>query len=314
MRNSISPRRSSPARLRCRARSTPAAAQEMQKINVSYQPSLYWALPYYIATKKGSGRRPGSTRPSRPSPQARRRSRPRRPAPGTSAAPARSPRRLGAARFGLVTIGITNDESKANVIMVKGDRYRRDHERSEAARGHEAADHDQLDRRLRRPQLPQEMGPDRHATCVSSISARRRSSPAMIGGAGEVVGVWAPEHLHARGEGRRQGAVHRRRRRRDRAGRARRAGRLRQRASGARRQISRGLSAGLGLGQGEPQGGRYADEGVLRRRRRRGLRQRDRAGVRATPDARLSTSNSRPWTVRAARPRSTAGSARSAPS
>jgi hypothetical protein len=30
---------------------------------------------------------------------------------------------LGAARFGLVTIGITNDESKANVLMVRGDKY-----------------------------------------------------------------------------------------------------------------------------------------------------------------------------------------------
>ena len=30
---------------------------------------------------------------------------------------------LGAARFGLVTIGITNDESKANVLMVRGDKF-----------------------------------------------------------------------------------------------------------------------------------------------------------------------------------------------
>ena len=30
---------------------------------------------------------------------------------------------LGAARFGLITIGITNDESKANVLMVRGDKF-----------------------------------------------------------------------------------------------------------------------------------------------------------------------------------------------
>jgi NitT/TauT family transport system substrate-binding protein len=30
---------------------------------------------------------------------------------------------LGAARFGLLTIGITNDESKANLMMVRGDKY-----------------------------------------------------------------------------------------------------------------------------------------------------------------------------------------------
>jgi ABC-type nitrate/sulfonate/bicarbonate transport system substrate-binding protein len=30
---------------------------------------------------------------------------------------------LGAARFGLITVGITNDESKANVLMVRDDKY-----------------------------------------------------------------------------------------------------------------------------------------------------------------------------------------------
>jgi len=30
---------------------------------------------------------------------------------------------LGAARFGLLTIGITNDESKANVLMVRADKF-----------------------------------------------------------------------------------------------------------------------------------------------------------------------------------------------
>ena len=40
-----------------------------------------------------------------------------------SAAVGSVPAVLGAVRFGLVTIGITNDESKANVLMVRGDKY-----------------------------------------------------------------------------------------------------------------------------------------------------------------------------------------------
>src|SRR6476620_281815 len=31
----------------------PAPAAAQTPINISYQPSLYWALPYYIATQKG---------------------------------------------------------------------------------------------------------------------------------------------------------------------------------------------------------------------------------------------------------------------
>ena len=53
-------------------------------------------------------------------------------APQIAAAPAKSwdvggtgsvPAVLGAARFGILTIGITNDESKANALMVRGDKF-----------------------------------------------------------------------------------------------------------------------------------------------------------------------------------------------
>ena len=90
-------------------------------INVSYQPALYWAVPYYIATEKGwwqeLGLKPGfSTFPSG--------------APQVAAAASKSwdvggigsaPATLGAVRVGLLTIGITNDESAANLIMARGD-------------------------------------------------------------------------------------------------------------------------------------------------------------------------------------------------
>ena len=96
----------------------PAMAAETA-IGVSYQPSLYWALPFYIATEKHwweeLGLKPNfSTFPAG--------------APQVAAAQAKSwdvggtgsvPAVLGAARFGIVTIGITNDESKANALMAR---------------------------------------------------------------------------------------------------------------------------------------------------------------------------------------------------
>lgn len=102
------------------AAAAPAAAEP---INVSYQPSLYWALPFHYATVNGwwseVGLEPGfSTFPAG--------------APQIAAAQAGSwdvggtgsvPAVLGAARFGLKTIGLTNDESKANAVLVRGDKY-----------------------------------------------------------------------------------------------------------------------------------------------------------------------------------------------
>ena len=98
-------------------------AQTLEPIKVSYQPALYWALPYYVATEKKFWAEAGlapefSTFPAG--------------APQVAAAQAKSwdvggvgsvPAVLGAVRFGLVTIGITNDELKANVLMVRGDKY-----------------------------------------------------------------------------------------------------------------------------------------------------------------------------------------------
>jgi ABC-type nitrate/sulfonate/bicarbonate transport system substrate-binding protein len=100
-----------------------AGAQTLEPIKVSYQPAVYWALPFYVATEKKFWGEAGlvpefSTFPAG--------------APQVAAAQAKSwdvggtgsvPAVLGAARFGLVTIGITNDESKANLLMVRGDKY-----------------------------------------------------------------------------------------------------------------------------------------------------------------------------------------------
>jgi len=101
----------------------PSALQAQTKIGVSYQPALYWALPYYVATEKGWWKDVGLTPEFSVFPAG---------APQVAAAQAKSwdvggagsvPAVLGAARFGLLTIGITNDESKANVMMVRGDKF-----------------------------------------------------------------------------------------------------------------------------------------------------------------------------------------------
>jgi ABC-type nitrate/sulfonate/bicarbonate transport system substrate-binding protein len=102
---------------------TASSTNAQTPIKVSYQPALYWSLPYYVATEKKFWADAGlvpefSTFPAG--------------APQVAAAQAKAwdvggtgsvPAVLGAARFGLVTIGITNDESKANVLMVRADKF-----------------------------------------------------------------------------------------------------------------------------------------------------------------------------------------------
>lgn len=96
------------------------AAQQLTKVNISYQPSLYWALPFYIATEKGWWKEVGLDPTFITFPAG---------APQVAAAQAGSwdvggtgavPAVLGAARFGLVTVAVTNDESKTNAIMADG--------------------------------------------------------------------------------------------------------------------------------------------------------------------------------------------------
>lgn len=94
-------------------------AQQLTSIGVSYQPAVYWALPYYLASEKGWWKEVGldpqfSTFPSG--------------APQMAAAASKSwdvggagsaPATLGAQRFDILTIGITNDESVGNALMAR---------------------------------------------------------------------------------------------------------------------------------------------------------------------------------------------------
>jgi ABC-type nitrate/sulfonate/bicarbonate transport system substrate-binding protein len=99
--------------------SGPASAQT--PIGVSYQPALYWSVPYFIATEKGWWQQIGLKPTFTTFPAG---------APQIAAAPSKSwdvggtgsaPAVLGAARFNILTIGITNDESAANVVMARAE-------------------------------------------------------------------------------------------------------------------------------------------------------------------------------------------------
>jgi NitT/TauT family transport system substrate-binding protein len=95
-------------------------AQQLTEIKVSYQPALYWALPFYVASEKGwwaeLGLKPTfSTFPAG--------------APQIAASASKSwdvgglgsvPAVLGAARYNLLTIGLTNDESAGNALVAAG--------------------------------------------------------------------------------------------------------------------------------------------------------------------------------------------------
>jgi len=94
-------------------------AQPLTEIKVSYQPALYWALPFHIATEKGWWAEVGlkpvfSTFPAG--------------VPQIAAAASKSwdvggtgsvPAVLGHVRFGIKTIGVTNDESAGNALLVR---------------------------------------------------------------------------------------------------------------------------------------------------------------------------------------------------
>jgi ABC-type nitrate/sulfonate/bicarbonate transport system substrate-binding protein len=96
-----------------------ASAQQLTEIKVSYQPALYWALPFHIASEKGWWAEVGlkpmfSTFPAG--------------VPQIAAAASKSwdvggtgsvPAVLGHVRFGIKTIGVTNDESAGNALLVR---------------------------------------------------------------------------------------------------------------------------------------------------------------------------------------------------
>ena len=97
-------------------------SQAQTQIKVSYQPALYWSLPYYVATEKGWWGKVGlketySTFPAGV-PQIAASASGSWDVGGTGSVPAV----LGAARYHLLTIGLTNDESVGNALMATKDK------------------------------------------------------------------------------------------------------------------------------------------------------------------------------------------------
>ena len=96
------------------------SAVAQTEIKVSYQPALYWSLPYYIASEKGWWAELGLKPTYSIFPAG---------VPQIAASAAKSwdvggvgsvPAVLGAVRYNILTIGITNDESVGNALLASG--------------------------------------------------------------------------------------------------------------------------------------------------------------------------------------------------
>ena len=94
-----------------------AQAQQLSEIKVSYQPALYWALPFHVATVKGwwaeMGLKPVFSTFPAGVPQIAASASKSWDVGGTGGVPAV----LGHVRFGIKTIGVTNDESAGNALL-----------------------------------------------------------------------------------------------------------------------------------------------------------------------------------------------------
>ena len=102
------------------------AQAQPTEIKVSYQPALYWALPVYVASEKGwwaeLGLKPTFSTFPAGVPQIAASASKSWDVGGTGSVPAV----LGAARYSLLTIGLTNDESAGNALVAtaaKADGY-----------------------------------------------------------------------------------------------------------------------------------------------------------------------------------------------
>ena len=169
-----------------------APADAADEIGVSYQPALYWALPFYIADQKGWWEEVGlapnySTFPSG-APQVAAAAAGSWSVGGTGSAPAV----LGAARFDIITIGITNNESAGNALMARGDEIEAIRSNPEILRGE------------RLLVTTNSTGEYAAAACIESFGLtypddmevvnlnQQEIISAFATGTGKVAGLWAP--------------------------------------------------------------------------------------------------------------------------
>ncbi len=103
----------------CLAAPAAFAQQTLTEIRVSYQPSLYWAMPFIVASEKGwwaeLGLKPVFSTYPAGLPQITAAASKAWDVGGVGAVPAV----IGFVRHGIKTIGVTNDESMGNALMVR---------------------------------------------------------------------------------------------------------------------------------------------------------------------------------------------------
>ncbi|MBS0304454.1 MAG: ABC transporter substrate-binding protein [Proteobacteria bacterium] len=173
------------------ASALPAAAQTLTPIKVSYQ-IAYWALPIYLATEKNWWAEAGLKPEFVVYPAG---------AQQIAGAPSRSwdvggtgspPAVLGAQRYDIMTIGITNDESVTNALVARKDKL-------EAIRANPA-------REVKGQQIllsPNSTGEYATMACLQKWGLKRSDvnivplAPAQLvsaytGGNGLLAGTWAP--------------------------------------------------------------------------------------------------------------------------
>jgi len=167
------------------------AADSLQPINVSYQPTNYWALPFYLATEKNWWQEVGlnptfSTFPAG--------------APQVAAAASGSwdvgstgsvPAVLGAARYNILTIGISNDESATNVLMARTDKlaqYRKD---ASSIKGQQILLTASSTGEYAVVACLKKFGLDESAVQPVNLGQAQILS-AFAGGTGNLAGLWAP--------------------------------------------------------------------------------------------------------------------------
>jgi NitT/TauT family transport system substrate-binding protein len=170
-----------------------AGAAELTSINISYQPALYWSVPYYIATEKhwwkDVGLKPNfSTFPAG--------------APQVAASASKSwdvggmgsvPALLGAARYNLLTIGITNDESSANLLIASKSSYEKFHKDPKLIKGQRILLTSNSTGDYAVTSCLEKWGLSKSDVHVVNVGQAQIIS-AISSGNGELAGVWAPNN------------------------------------------------------------------------------------------------------------------------
>ncbi len=262
------------------------------EIKVSYQPALYWSLPYYVASEKGwwgeVGLKPVfSTFPAG--------------VPQIAASASKSwdvggigsvPAVLGAARYNLLTIGLTNDESVGNALMASGANADGFVKNPQSIKGQTIV------------LTANSTGDFAVQSCLAKWGLKKADVTIKSMGQAEIIsamssknadlgGLWAPNIYTLEEKAGRAGDLLGQGRRRDRARRARGARRLRQGAAAERRALPRRVPQDLELDERQPARGDRDDEEVLRDRRRDDQRGVDEEGVRHAADLRPRRASSR---------------------